>query len=81
MCTYNGEKYLKEQLDSLEWQTLKPLEVIIVDDASIDNTSSILESFNKFIIDSILYKKSSPGSASLTLVVKECIKRTIYCDI
>jgi len=42
LCTYNGEKYLQAQLDSLIDQTYKNVEIIIVDDCSKDNTRSIL---------------------------------------
>lgn len=43
MCTYNGEKFVAEQLDSICRQTHVNLEIIIVDDASTDATYSILE--------------------------------------
>lgn len=45
MTTYNSEKYLLKQLESLTNQTLKPDEVIIVDDASTDTTLLILQLF------------------------------------
>lgn len=45
MCTYNGEKFIKPQLDSIFAQTMKPDEVIIVDDKSTDETVNIVESF------------------------------------
>lgn len=45
MTTYNGEKYLIEQLKSLSTQVRKPDEVIICDDNSIDNTVSIIKDF------------------------------------
>ena len=38
MASYNGIKYLGEQLDSIRTQTLKPDEVIICDDCSNDGT-------------------------------------------
>lgn len=38
MASYNGEKYLAEQLDSIRQQTHAPDEVIICDDGSTDNT-------------------------------------------
>lgn len=43
MCTYNGENYIDEQLQSILNQTLPAKEIIIVDDASTDNTYLILE--------------------------------------
>lgn len=45
MTTYNGEKYLKEQIDSILLQTLLPDEIIICDDASTDGTVAILEQY------------------------------------
>ncbi|WP_209329407.1 glycosyltransferase [Lunatimonas salinarum] len=38
ICTYNGEKYLAEQLESLLRQTYTPLEIVLVDDRSTDGT-------------------------------------------
>ena len=35
MCTYNGEKYLREQLDSLAGQTYPIMELIIQDDYQV----------------------------------------------
>ncbi len=45
LCTYNGEEYLREQLDSYTTQTQLPDELVVCDDGSIDNTISILERF------------------------------------
>ena len=45
LATYNGEKYLQEQLDSLLKQTRQPDELIITDDASTDKTIEIIEKF------------------------------------
>lgn len=45
MCTYNGEKYLQEQLESIAWQTRLPDELVVCDDGSIDNTVEILNAF------------------------------------
>ena len=42
MCTYNGEKYIQQQLDSIKFQTITPDELIICDDCSMDNTVAIL---------------------------------------
>lgn len=45
LCTYNGEKYLEEQLNSLCNQQYMPAEVVIADDHSTDATRSILRKF------------------------------------
>ena len=45
MATYNGETYIKEQLDSLKNQTYPIDEVIICDDRSKDSTVSILKQY------------------------------------
>lgn len=45
LATYNGEKYLKEQLDSILNQTYKNIRIIISDDGSKDSTLEILEEY------------------------------------
>ena len=45
MATYNGERFLQEQLDSLARQTLLPCELVVCDDGSTDGTLDILNSF------------------------------------
>jgi glycosyltransferase involved in cell wall biosynthesis len=47
MCTYNGSKFILEQLESLVRQTCKPYEIIIFDDCSTDDTFDIVQSFSK----------------------------------
>ena len=42
MSTYNGEKYLREQIESLQKQTFKKWELFIRDDGSTDNTISVI---------------------------------------
>ena len=45
LCTYNGERYLQAQLDSLLAQTRPIDEVVIGDDGSSDATMDILDAF------------------------------------
>lgn len=45
MCTYNGEKFLREQLDSILRQTYPISEIIVQDDCSTDSTVAILRSY------------------------------------
>lgn len=47
ISTYNGEKYLKEQLDSLINQTYSPIDIYIRDDGSKDNTVNILNEYKE----------------------------------
>jgi glycosyltransferase involved in cell wall biosynthesis len=46
MATYNGEKFIKEQIDSILVQLRENDEIILSDDGSSDNTVNIVESFN-----------------------------------
>ena len=45
ISVYNGEKYLKECLESVMAQTLQSIEIICVDDASTDSTPQILKAY------------------------------------
>ncbi|MBM4175170.1 MAG: glycosyltransferase [Ignavibacteria bacterium] len=45
MATYNGEKYIEKQLDSLISQSRLPDEIVIHDDHSIDKTYDIISEF------------------------------------
>lgn len=47
LCTYNGEKYLQEQLGSIAAQSRLPDELVICDDRSNDGTIDILHEFEK----------------------------------
>jgi glycosyltransferase involved in cell wall biosynthesis len=49
LCTYNGERYLKEQIDSILAQTYQNIEIIVVDDCSHDTTVSILEHYANIV--------------------------------
>ena len=45
MATYNGETFIREQLDSILAQTEKDIEIVICDDASSDSTPKILDEY------------------------------------
>lgn len=45
LTTFNGEKYIEEQLDSIKNQTMPPDEVIIRDDCSTDKTPDVVRQY------------------------------------
>lgn len=45
LCTYNGARYLEDQLESIAAQALAPAELVVCDDCSTDDTVPILERF------------------------------------
>jgi len=47
VCTYNGEKYILEQLNSILSQSVKVDEIIICDDRSSDKTEEIIHTLAK----------------------------------
>ena len=47
MSTYNGEKYLKEQLDSILDQNSIIVDILVRDDGSTDKTLNILDEYSK----------------------------------
>lgn len=54
MATYNGEKYIKEQVDSILHQLSATDELIISDDHSTDNTCEIIKQYNDTRIKLVL---------------------------
>lgn len=47
MATYNGELYIREQIDSILTNTYEDWKLIICDDGSLDNTISIVEEYTR----------------------------------
>lgn len=47
MATYNGGRHIQRQFESLAAQTYLPAELVITDDASTDDTVTIVEAFAK----------------------------------
>ena len=55
LATYNGEKYLREQLDSLLSQTYKDIRIIIHDDGSYDGTVNVIKEYRDSFRSKIVY--------------------------
>jgi len=45
LCSYQGEAYIAQQLDSILNQSYQPIEIHVSDDCSTDNTANIVESY------------------------------------
>lgn len=86
LSSYNGEKYLKEQLDSLFAQTYKNFQIIVRDDGSTDKTKYILNEYEKnypnkvqIIEDSIGNLGSSKSFMKLLEYSSDC-EYVMFCD-
>lgn len=67
MATYNGEKFIKESIQSVLDQTFKDFEFIIVDDGSTDATAVIISEFKDPRISYIKKDYNSGISESLNI--------------
>lgn len=47
ISTYNGEKYIREQIESIQKQTYQNIAIYVRDDGSTDGTVSILQEYEK----------------------------------
>ena len=62
MSTYNGEKYLAEQLDSIFKQTHSNLMVWVRDDCSVDGTFQMIERYSSVCQDRLKVLSSDDGN-------------------
>ena len=67
MSVYNGEKYIRDAVDSILNQTFQDFEFLIIDDASTDNTNKILYAYNDKRIQRIKNKKNIGLTKSLNI--------------
>ena len=61
MAVYNGEMYLKEQLESIRRQTYSKWRLIARDDGSKDNSVKILEEFASSVQNEVTVYVNQPG--------------------
>ncbi len=63
LCTYNGSRFLEQQLDSILNQTMQVDEIIVCDDRSTDDTLNILTRYKaKFSKIHVFKNESTLGS-------------------
>ena len=84
LATYNGEKFLREQLDSILNQEYKLWELLIHDDGSKDNTISILKEYQnnypkkiRLLIDKKFF--SSASKNFFHLIKNRSREANLYC--
>ena len=78
MATYNGEKYLEEQIDSILGQTYKNIRLIISDDCSTDNTKNILKKYQEKENIEIYYQKENLGYVKNFEFLLQKVENEIY---
>jgi len=78
ICTYNRANLLPRAILSVQKQTLQPLEIIVIDDGSTDNTIQVLKNFKKI---RVISKKNSGISSARNLGIKlSCGKYIAFLD-
>lgn len=82
MSTYNGERYIVEQIDSILTQRYVDIHVIVRDDGSTDGTVAILEQYvREHPSDMTLIKGKNLGFAlSFSQLIIEGLKRCPRCE-
>jgi len=84
MATYNGEKYIKEQIDSILTQSYKDFTLYIHDDGSRDETVSIIKEYTAKYPDRIVlldHKSTGGASNNFFYMLREVdAEYTMFCD-
>lgn len=83
LSTYNGERYIKEQLDSLINQTYKNISILIRDDGSKDSTKKTLKIYEeKYKNINVIYGDNVGFYKSFLWLLKNAPKADYYafCD-
>lgn len=79
VATYNGEKYLKELLDSLLAQTYPNIRIFVLDDGSKDGTYKIIESYQEKGISIIPNDHNLGYPFSFYKLISQCDPADYYC--
>ncbi|HEY1872143.1 MAG TPA: glycosyltransferase family 2 protein, partial [Chitinophagaceae bacterium] len=85
MATYNGEKFLEEQIRSLLDQTYQEWKLILRDDGSNDKTLHVIEQFISLYPDKITRLYDQKGRLGSTLSFAELLNHSkadymMFCD-
>ncbi len=85
LATYNGEKYLNEQIESLLNQTYEKFKVLIHDDGSIDKTVDIIRNYQNKYPEKIIFFDDNISTGSTCknfsyLLQKSTSNYIMFCD-
>lgn len=81
LCTYNGAKYVVEQLDSIVKQTVQPTQIIVSDDGSKDGTMEIVDNYlsDKGIRYIVCANQTNHGvTGNFMNAMKQCTEEVIF---
>jgi len=84
LATYNGERYIGEQLDSILRQTRLPDELVVFDDASVDATQAIVLDFARHAPFPVRFQVNSVrlgSTRNFEMAIRACGGDIIFlCD-
>jgi glycosyltransferase involved in cell wall biosynthesis len=73
LCTYNGAAFLQQQVDSILQQSYPYIELVISDDASTDETLSVLKKYEADTRVKIFYNQHNAGlTSNIQFAVNQC---------
>lgn len=78
LSTYNGEKYIAEQIDSILKQTYDNIRLFIRDDGSTDNTIKVLKTYENNPKVNIVYGENIGFFASFLWLLNQCEEAGYY---
>ena len=78
MSSYNGEKFIKKQIDSILNQQNVEVSLLIRDDGSKDGTIEILRDYENRGLIKVIYGKNIGPTASFLKLIDECDNADYY---
>jgi len=84
LCTYNGERFLGQQLASIKNQSTPVHELVICDDGSTDRTFEIIETFQKSVDFPVILHTNATNlgsSKNFEKCIQACSGDIVFCVI
>lgn len=78
MSSYNGEKYIREQIDSILAQQGVNIKLLVRDDGSTDSTCDILKEYENKKLLEVIYGENVGVIKSFLTLVDECNRADYY---